>query len=115
MKSIKALFGLAVVVCGFYLAWKIIPPYFNNYQFQEEIESQSRTLSYANPPKSEQEMRDIIARKAREFDIPVTSEQIRVSRAGQELAISTEYTIHVDVPIYPFDLHFSAGTRNKAI
>ncbi len=115
MKTIKALFGLAIVVCGFYLAWKVLPPYFNNYQFESEIESQSRTLSYANPPKSESEMKDIIARKAHEFDIPITSDQVKVDRSGQELAISAEYTIHVDIPVYPFDLHFNAATKNKKI
>jgi hypothetical protein len=115
MRSIKALFGLFIVVGGFYLAWKVLPPYFNNYEFQEEIETQSRQLSYANPPKTEQEIRDIIAKKARDLDIPITSEQVKVDRTGSELGIATEYTIHVDVPVYPFDLHFGAATRNKKI
>jgi hypothetical protein len=115
MKTLKALFGLLVIVCGAYLAWKVMPPYFNNYQFQDEVEAQARQLSYANPPKTEQEIRDIIAKKATEFDIPLTSDQIKVNRSGTTLGISADYTVHIDVPFYPFDLHFSSATKNKMI
>ncbi len=113
MKTIKALFGLFVVVAMFYLAWKVLPPYFSNYQFQDELENQARYFSYN--VKTEQEMRDTIAKKAREYDIPLTSEQIKVERMGAELAISTNYTVHIDIPVYPFDLHFTAATKNKRI
>lgn len=113
MKTIKALFGLFVVVAMFYLAWKVLPPYFSNYQFQDELENQARYFSYN--VKTEQEMRDTIAKKAREYDIPVTSEQIKVERMGADLAISTNYTVHIDIPVYPFDLHFTAATKNKRI
>lgn len=113
MKSIKALFGLFVVVAGFYVAWKVIPPYFNNYQFQDEIESQARLNTYTT--KSEQEIRDIIIKKAREFDIPLTDQQVKVRRAGSELSISADYTIHVDLPVYPLDLHFTATSKNRML
>ena len=115
MKSIKALFGLFVVIAGMYLAWKVIPPYFHNYQFQDEVDNQARTLSYSFPRKSEGEVRDIILKKAHELDIPLTSEQITVGQVGNELTISANYTVHVDIPIYPFDMHFSAASKNKAM
>ncbi len=111
MKSIKALFGLFVVVAGFYVSWKVIPPYFNNYQFQDELESQARLNSYTT--KSEQEIRDIVIKKAREFDIPLQDQQVTVQRAGSELSISADYTIHVDLPVYPLDLHFTPGSKNR--
>jgi len=113
MKTIKALFGLFVVVAMFYLAWKVLPPYFSNYQFQDELESQARYFSYT--PKSEQEIRDVIAKKAHDYDIPLTSEQVKVQRMGAEISISADYTVHIDIPVYPFDLHFTPATKSKRI
>ena len=113
MKSLKALFGLFVVVAGFYLAWKVIPPYFNNYQFEDAIESEARIQSYTN--KSEDDIRKVILKKALELEIPVTEDQIVVQRMGVDLIISAKYTVHIDIPVYPFDLNFNPATKNRRI
>ncbi len=113
MKSLKALFGLFVVVAAFYLSWKVIPPYFSNYQFQDEIENQARYYSYN--VRSDQEIKETLVKKAHEYDIPLTTDQIKVQRVGSELTISADYTVHVDIPMYPFDLHFTPETKNRRI
>jgi hypothetical protein len=38
-----------------------------------------------------------------------------VQRAGNDLSVSAEYDVHIDIPIHPFDLHFKAETKNKRI
>ena len=47
MKQLKSLFGIVVVVAVFYLAWVLIPPYYNSYSFQDEIDNQARSAVYA--------------------------------------------------------------------
>jgi hypothetical protein len=41
-----------------------------------------------------------------------------VTRAGQQnvgsLTISAAYTVHVDLPLYPVDLHFQDSSENKS-
>lgn len=113
MKSIKALFGLLVVFAIFYLGYKVLPPYFANYQFQDEIQNQAEQMSYSQ--KSEQEIRDGIVKKARDYEIPLSGEQVKVLRSGNELTISADYTVHIDIPVYPFDLHFTPSGKNKRI
>ena len=111
MKSLKALAGVGVVVAMMYVAFQLVPPYFNNYQFQDAIESEARLASYSN--KSEQEIRDVIAKKATEFDVPLTADQINVQRLGSDVQISAKYIIHVDLPGYPLDLKFAPSTKSK--
>ncbi len=113
MKTIKALFGLFIVVAIVYVGVKALPPYFANYQFEDVIENETKMNSYNQ--KSEQEIREGIVKKARELDIPLTSDQVTVQRMGSELAISADYTVHIDIPIYPFDLHFTPSSKNKRI
>lgn len=111
MKSVKALASIGIVGALVYVAFLLTPPYFNNYQFQDAIESEARLATYGQ--KSEQEIRDLIAKHAKEYDIPITSDQIQVQRSGSEVVISCKYTVHVDIPGYPMDLKFEPGTKNK--
>lgn len=113
MKTIKALFGLFVVVAIVYVGVKALPPYFANYQFEDVIENETKMNSYNQ--KSEQEIREGIVKKARELDIPLTGDQVKVQRMGSELAISADYTVHIDIPLYPFDLHFTPSSKNRRI
>ncbi len=115
MKQVKALIGLFLVVAAFYVAFKLMPPYYNHMQFQDSVESEARTQSYAYG-KSEDDIRANVMRKAQENDIPIVSpDQIKVSRAGTEVDIEVDYTVHVDLPVYPLDLNFHAGSKNKAL
>lgn len=114
MKTVRSLFGLFVVVAVFYVAWKIVPSYFNEYQFEDAIEQVARYSAYQNQ-KTEQDIRDEVWRKAKEFDIPLTSEQIKVERNGPVITIWADYTVHVDLPIVPFDMKFHPATKGKRL
>ena len=60
-----------------------------------------------------------LAYKSKEMDIPVIPEQIKVIRAGGHrtgaLVTGADYTVHVDLPVYPLELNFHAVTENKGI
>jgi len=113
MNRLKALFGLFVVVAAFYTAWMLMPPYVNNYQFQDDIRNEALINSYSN--KSDQDIRNALAKKAAEYGIPLTAEQINIQRNGPELSIWADYTVHVDLPGFPLDLRFHPATKNKRI
>jgi hypothetical protein len=113
MARLKALFSIAIVVAGVYVIWQLLPPYYNSYQFQDFVESEARLNSYNT--KSEDEIREGLIKKARELDIPLGDKELKVIRTAGEVAISAEYTIHVDLPLYPVDLHFAPTSKNKRI
>jgi len=58
-------------------------------------------------------------KKAQDLDVPIAREQIKVQRSGAvgagSLSIDAPYTVHVNLPGYPLDLHFDASTRNKSV
>jgi hypothetical protein len=113
MRRLKALFGLLVVVAVFYSAWMLLPPYVNNYQFQDDLRSEALMNSYTT--KSDQDIRNTLAKKAAEYDIPLKPDQINVVRNGAELSIWADYTVHVDLPGLPLDLKFHPATKNRRI
>ncbi len=114
MKQVKALIGIVVVIAGFYVAFKLMPPYYNQLQFQDAVDNTARDMSYTT--KGEADIREVVLKSARENDIPITSpDQVQVQRVGSEVTISVDYVVHIDMPIYPLDLKFHAGSKNKAI
>jgi hypothetical protein len=120
MKTLKLLVGLGAIVAAIYLCWALIPPYFANYQFEDAIETEARLGTYST--KTDTDIKEAVFKKAQELDLPLTLDQIQVQRAtamnGQGtggVVITADYTVHVDIPGYPVDLHFKPGSKNKSI
>ena len=117
MGTIRMFFGILVIVGGIFLSVKLIPPYFNNYQFQDWLRDEATHDSYA--AKTEQDIRDAVLKKAHEYDIPLTAEGVHVERSGGSfngtVIIQAPYVVHVDLPGYPMDLHFDASTQNRGV
>jgi hypothetical protein len=112
MKTIKALLGLAVLVVAAYVGWTMIPPYFNNYKLEDVVSEEARVNTYSG--KSEDAIRDSVFQKAKDLDIPLTRDNIIVTRNGQAVGIDVNYTVHLDYPVHPVDLHFKTSSKNKA-
>ncbi len=112
MKTLRSLLGLLIVVAAIYTAWHVLPPYYANFQFEEVLDDVSR-MATVPPLRSDQELRDTVVRQAQGLDIPISPEQVVVEHASGEVYLSAEYTVHVDLPLYPLDLHFEAMSKNK--
>jgi len=117
MGTVKLVLGIAVIVAVVIVGIAIIPPYFNNYQFEDAINSEALAATYST--KSEEDIRGLVYKRAKEMDIPIKPEQIKIQRVGSQgtgtLAIEANYTVRVDLPGYPMDLQFHAATKNKGI
>jgi len=118
MGRIKLLFGLAVIVAVVYGGAELIPPYFSNYEFEDAIKQEALHSTYSN--KTEDDIREEIFKKAKDLEIPLTRDQIQVQRSGSgqgsgTLMIQADYSVHVELPGYPLDLHFTPSSRNKGV
>ena len=113
MKKLKPFMGIGLVVVAAYLMYVLVPPYFNNYRLDDWMASESRLVTYGN--KSPDAIRDDVIRKAQEFDIALSPEQVIVRQDGRNTTISAVYTVHIDIPFYPLDLRFTPGAETKAI
>ena len=117
MNTIKLLVGIGAIIGVIIIGIQVLPPYMNNYQFQDALNNEALAATYTT--KTEDEIRDIAFKAAKENDIPIKPEQIKVTRSGGmgtgNLVIEANYTVHVDLPGYPLDLNFQATSKNKGI
>lgn len=115
MGTIKLIFGLFVIVGVVYVCAELIPPYFSNYEFEDAIKNEATISTYSTKP--EDAIRDTIFKKAQDLEIPLSKEEIHVKRIGQQgtgsVIIEASYSVHVDLPGYPMDIHFDPSTKNK--
>jgi len=95
MGSLKALLGLLVVVGAAYVGFMFIPPYFNNYQLKDDVQTLAKFAPVAN--KSEEDVRQEVIKKAKGYDINLAPEQIHVTREGQSMSIQVDYNRTVDL------------------
>lgn len=117
MGTIKMFLALFLIGGGVYVGAKIIPPYFENYQFKDAVKNEATLDTYTS--KNENDIRTAIFRKAQDLEIPITEEQIHVQRQGMQgsglIIIRAPYVVHIDLPGYPMDLHFDASTENRGV
>jgi uncharacterized protein DUF4845 len=113
MGKIKGLIGLLVVAGGFYVAWNLIPPYFHNYQLQDDLDDIARRTSYTM--KSDDEVKQMVMQKAQNNEVALNEQQITVTRSGDGIGISVKYQVHVEMMVHPVDLDFQAKSYNKRI
>jgi hypothetical protein len=115
MSTIKLVLVLGLLGAAVYVGAMVIPPYFSNYEFQDALDNEARLGTYST--KSDDVIRDAVFKRAQELELPLTSEDIKLERIGPSgnaaVTIEVDYTIHVDLPGYPMDLHFHPVSKNK--
>jgi hypothetical protein len=103
---------ILVVAALIFAAYKLMPPYVNNYQLQDTVETIAREATYTK--MTEADIRQQVINKASDLGVELDPSQVYVERSGPSVNISTEYMITVDLLVRQVDLQFapSAGNRN---
>jgi len=116
MGIIKAVVGfllIAAVVVGLF---QILPPMLTNYSFTDDLKTVSM-LDSSNLQKTDEDVRNDVMKKVKEHDLPIEPKQITVQHINSPglsaIYISVDYSVTVNLPGYPFDMHFTPNTGNK--
>src|ERR1700691_3512627 len=103
MGTVKAVFGLLVVVAAIYAGFQIIPPLLSNYSFQDDLRTVAMTGG-ANPHETDQDLLDAVIKKAQDHQITLAPENVTVQRIGTPGAlavyVAADYTVPVSLPGY---------------
>lgn len=109
----KSIFGLLVLLVGGFVMYKVLPVYWDDFKLGQMLNEQAVNYTYAK--NSDQEITNSIVEKARDCNVLLSPEQIKVQRGPDDLAITVEYSVHVDMPVHPLDLNFKTATKNHNV
>jgi hypothetical protein len=110
MARIKAFLAFGIVIAFMYVCYVVGPPYFNNYQFQDDLKTEVRFLQ--NDGKSDDDIKARIIKKALDENLVITPQQIKITRFNKTITVDVNYTVHVDMPGYSTDLEFHPSANN---
>jgi hypothetical protein len=111
MGKLKGLLILLILFGGIYVGWMLVPPYFHNWQFQDDLDDIARTNSYMR--RTDDDVRATVIKKADEIGISLKEDQIIINRLSDGLGISVHYRVHIDMILHPMDLDFTANSMNR--
>lgn len=109
----KAILVTAILAFMLYTAWKVVPPYVDEYQLADKMTETARFASVNR--SSEEQIRNSIYKEMQELNIPAKKEDLKVTAEAGRVSISLDYRVPIDLTVYKFDLHFTPSTANKDI
>lgn len=110
---LKGILIVVIIVLAIYTAWKIVPPYVNDYQLSDKMQEQSRYAMVNH--YTEEQIRDNIYKVMVDLDIPGKREDVKIVANNNVVKISLDYTVPVDVLVYHTDLHFTPNSETKSL
>ena len=113
--KLKLLFSLAIMGSMIFVAWRMIPPYIASYQLQDAMQTEARFATAAYPRKGEDDIREDIRKKAKELDIPVKREDIKINIENGSIEMSVDYAVPIDLAVYQFSISFHPHADNHTI
>ena len=117
MSTLKLVLGVGVFLAMILVGIKVIPPCFANYEFEDAIKNDAVQATYST--RSEEDIRATVIKHARDYDIPLTPKQVKVSRTGGygtgTLNIEAEYSVPIELPGYSTSLQFHPSSLNKGV
>jgi hypothetical protein len=117
MATLKLLLGFAVFGAVILVCYKLVPPVFANYQFEDTIKNDALQATYST--RSEEDIRQAVIKHARDFDIELDPKDVVVRRTGGygqgTLTIEADYTVPVEFPGYSTTLVFHPSSNNKGV
>jgi hypothetical protein len=111
---VKALLSLAFLGMVVFCAFKIVPVYVENYEFQDYVNQLAVEASVHQPQEAPEALKNDIYAKAESLGLPVERQDINVS-VGRTVLIHVDYSVDVDLKVYTLLLHFTPSAENSNI
>ena len=116
--KLKLIIGAAVAAVALMGAGQMGLAEWTNLQFQDDLRDISSGLGARvgwNGPHSDEDLRELILRKADERGIELDPRQVTVSHppSADMVYLAAEYDVAIHLPWYSFTLHFAPSSEKK--
>ncbi len=106
--QLGCLVGLIVLAIGVFIAWKMIPVKVKAADLRQEVVDDAKSAGMMNDDK----IRASILNKARENNLPVTEDNLKISREHSAISITVDYIVPVEFPGYTYQWHIHHEAQN---
>ena len=110
--KLGCLFSLLIVVALGYLAYKFVPHYMRHYEFKDALNEIAVYRAAGTRSSEKQTIQEEVMAKAKELEIPLKREDIKVREEGEKVSITVKYTVPIDLPNQVYNLNFEFTGHN---
>ena len=107
----RQLLILLIFVALLFAAVQYVPAYFAAYQFNDYIRQEVKYAGTAR--KNPETIRTDILQKAKELEISLTKNDVRITRRGPSFTIEMEYHWPIEMRVYRHELIFQASATGE--
>lgn len=93
--------GLILLAVGIFIAWKVIPVKVRAADLRQEIVDDAKSAGMMN----EEKIRASIMAKAREDQLPVSDDNVKITRGANQITIEVDYVVPIEFPGYIYQMH----------
>ncbi|PYQ61346.1 MAG: hypothetical protein DMF58_05195 [Acidobacteria bacterium] len=102
------LVGLILLAIGVFIAWKMIPVKVKAAEVRQEVVDEAKSAGTHNDDR----IRAGILAKAREDEMPITEDNIKISRGANQITVVVDYVVPIDFPGYTYQWHIHHEASN---
>jgi len=110
---LKAIVWTAILASFVYVCIRVVPLYFNDYQFRDTMQSTARFASVNR--QSPDAIRKKLLQEAEKAEMPIRLEDIKVVSHGGRVDIEVNYSVTVDLHVYEWTLNFHPTASNSQL
>jgi hypothetical protein len=114
----KYVFWIALLVAIGIAGWNVVEPEITNLIFQDELHDSAAQLGWRTgvaPLNSDEEIRNIVIRKAEKHNIELDPKQVTVRRNGTgeytSWSIAVDYSVKVNLLVYSYRKQFRPTSK----
>jgi len=111
---LRAIVWLVILFVFAFCCWKLVPPFFANYQLQDWLRVHS--TFYVVKPMSDDVIKSDLETEFQNLGIPATKENIKITaNNARAVIIQVDYTVTVDLWVYQAHLHFTPAGDGESL
>ncbi|MGZ4808136.1 MAG: hypothetical protein ACXV7D_02305 [Thermoanaerobaculia bacterium] len=99
---------MALLLLAVFVAWKVIPVKVRAADLRQAVVDEAKSAGTHN---DEQIMKYILA-KAADQDLPVTEDNVKISRRQNDITIDVNYVMPIEFPCYTYNWHINHHAEN---
>ncbi len=102
------LVGLALVLIGLFIAYKIVPVKIRAAELRQEVVDQAKSAGMRGDDK----ILAAILKRAEDNKLPVTAENVSIHRSQNAISVDVDYTVPIAFPGYTYNMEFHNHAEN---
>src|SRR5581483_10416600 len=93
--------GLILLAVGCLIAYRVIPVKVKRAEVRQELVDEAKSAGM----HTDDRIRKGILEKAREDNLPVTEDDIKINRGNNEITVQLDYVVPIEFPGYTYQWH----------